>query len=223
MANQSPGLLGLKIGMTQLFDEQGQIIPVTVVDVSNNTVLAVKRADGADHYSAIQVGIGRRKPSRTNRPMGGNFKKVGVAPLQHVREIRLDNDKAASFEPGQLIKADEVFTTGELVDITGTSKGHGFKGVMRRYNFRGFLRTHGVHEYFRHGGSIGTRLTPGMVQKGKKMPGQMGNKRVTNQNQRLVRIDAERGLLFIRGGIPGADGGLVLVRKAVKIRKKSSK
>lgn len=216
MANEMAGLLGFKLGMTQYYTEEGVVSGVTVVDVSGNTVLGTRSEDGADGYNAVQVGIGTRKANRTSKPMKGNFDKAGVEPKQFVREIRRTKDEAAAFEAGQVIAAGDVFSEGDIVDVTGTSKGRGFAGVMKRHNFRGFIRSHGTHEYFRHGGSIGTRLTPGHVLKGKKMPGQMGNARTTVQNMKLLKLDAEKGLLYIKGGVPGPNGGLVLVRKAVK-------
>lgn len=219
MANQSPGLLGQKIGMTQIYDQDGHVVPVTVIDLRGNTVLAVKRTDGPDGYPAVQLGVGVRKAGRTTRALAGVFAKAGVAPLRWIREVRVTDEQAATWQPGQVLGPGDLFAAGELVDVTGTSKGRGTAGVMKRHNFTGFIRTHGTHEFFRHGGSIGTRLTPGMVLKGKKMGGHMGAARVTTQNQRVVKIDAERGLLFVRGGVPGPNGGLVLVRKAVKQRK----
>ncbi len=216
MANQMIGLLGRKIGMTQMFGEGDVIIPVTVVDVTGNAVIATKSADGADGYTAVQLGIGTRKASRTTKAQAGHFAKADVSPKQHVREIRVTADDLAKYPVGQDISADSIFAAGDKVDVIGTSKGGGFTGVMKRYNFKGFIRSHGTHEYFRHGGSIGTRLTPGHVLKGKKMPGQDGNKRVTVQNLTVARVDTERGLVFIKGGIPGHNGATVTVRKAVK-------
>lgn len=216
MANQMTGLLGRKIGMTQMFGEGDVVIPVTVVDVSGNAVITVKSADGADGYNAVQLGIGTRKASRTTKAQAGHFAKAEVSPKQTVREIRIGAADLAKYPVGQDVSADAIFADGDKVDVIGISKGSGFTGVMKRYNFRGFIRSHGTHEYFRHGGSIGTRLTPGHVLKGKKMPGQHGNQRITVQNLTVVRVDAERGLVFIKGGIPGHNGATVTVRKAVK-------
>lgn len=193
MANEMAGLLGFKVGMTQVFHSDGVLSGVTVVDVTGNTVLDTRTEDGADGYNAVQVGIGTRKTNRTNRAMKGNFDKAGVEPKQFVREIRRGKDDIAAFAPGQVLNVTDVFSEGDHVDVTGTSKGSGFTGVMKRYNFKGFIRSHGTHEYFRHGGSIGTRLTPGHVLKGKKMPGQHGNARNTVQNLKVVKIDVERG------------------------------
>jgi len=215
MANEMPGLLGRKLGMTQIFSDDA-VEPVTVVEVTGNAVLRVKTEDSADGYNAIQLGFGERKEARTNKPDMGGFAKAQVSPRKFVRELRLSADDVKKYTVGQELGASDVFSAGDVVDATGTSKGRGFAGVMKRHNFAGFIRSHGTHEYFRHGGSIGTRLTPGHVLKGKKMPGQMGNKRVTVQNMSIVRVDAERNLLFIKGGVPGANGTFVVIRKAVK-------
>ena len=219
MANEKMGLMGYKLGMTQVYGENGTVIPVTVVDVSGNTVLKVKTAESADGYNALQLGLGERKEKHTTRANIGVFNKIGVTPKRYVREIRVSEADVSKYTDsvGSVIAAGDVFSEGLKVDITGTSKGRGFAGVMKRHNFAGFIRSHGTHEFFRHGGSIGTRLTPGHVLKGKKMPGHMGAARVTVQNLSVVKVDAERNLLFIKGGIPGPNKGLVVVRRAVKI------
>lgn len=216
MANTQPGLIGRKVGMTQLFQEDGTVLPVTVLEVGPNTVLQVKTKDTADKYDAVQLGFGGQKKHRVNRPQTGHYAKSGNAdtPPALVREIRVSD--ASTYEAGQKLGVSDVFATDEYVDVTGTSKGRGFAGVMKRHNFRGFIRSHGTHEFFRHGGSIGTRLTPGHVLKGKKMPGHMGSERVTIQNLRICRMDNDRNLLFVKGGVPGPNGGYVTVRKAVK-------
>lgn len=216
MANETTGLLGRKLGMTQIFDGEGVVIPVTVIVVPTNHVLAVKSASGADGYNAVKLGIDELRASRTTTPIKGEYASVGVSPRRRVREIRMSAAEAGKFQVGQSIALDSMFQEGAIVDVCGTSKGSGFSGVMKKHHFKGFIRSHGSHEYFRHGGSIGTRLTPGMTLKGKKMPGQLGNAKITVQNQRLVRVDAERGLLFVRGGVPGPNGGYVTVRAAVK-------
>ena len=215
MANEQMGLLGFKVGMTQIYNEKNEIVPVTVVSVAGNTVLRVKSADGNDGYNAVQLGIGERKAKHTTKAQAGAFAKIEVSPKKFIREVRVAADVAGNYSSGQVLSAD-FFTAGQKIDVTGTSKGRGFAGVMKRHNFAGFIRSHGTHEYFRHGGSIGTRLTPGHVIKGKKMPGHMGDRRVTMQNLTVERVDADRGLLFIRGGVPGANKGLLLVRGAVK-------
>jgi large subunit ribosomal protein L3 len=216
MANSSMGLLGTKLGMTQLFEDDGTVIPVTVVLAGPNTVLQVKTGDTKDGYHALQLGFGAQKPQRLNGALRGHLAKSRTEAVRHIAEIRVSPEVAASHEAGRVLSADEVFSPGERVDVTGTSKGRGFAGVMKRHHFSGFKRTHGVHEYFRHGGSIGTRLTPGMTLKGTRMGGRMGGERVTTQNLTVVKVDPERQLLFIRGAVPGAKGGLVKVRKAVK-------
>ena len=209
------GLFAKKVGMTQIFSKTGEAIPVTVVDVSGNTVLRVKNEEN-DGYNAVQIGLGERKASRTNHPTQKDFEKLGITPKQHINEIRVRKSDLEKFSSSQVMKATDIFVDGEKIDVTGTSKGRGFAGVMKRHNFRGFLRSHGTHEFFRHGGSIGTRLTPGHVLKGKKMPGHMGNKQVTVQNLSIAKIDTDRDLIYVRGGIPGPNRGLVLIRKAVK-------
>jgi len=216
MPNSCPGLLGRKIGMTQLYDQNNHTVPVTVIDMSGNKVTQVKTEDGADGYTAVQLGIGDRKPSRTNKALDGHFAKAETSARQWTREIRLEAGSTGSYNLGDTISGEGLFGEGDKVDVTGTSKGRGFTGVMKRYNFKGFIRSHGTHEFFRHGGSIGTRLTPGHVLKGKKMPGHMGAAQVTVQNLTIARVDIEKGLLFIKGGVPGANGGYVVVRKAVK-------
>jgi large subunit ribosomal protein L3 len=216
MANGKKGLLGKKIGMTQLFSSDGVATAVTVVDLSSNTVIRVKTEDSKDGYSAIQVGFEPKRASRTNKALTGEFAKAGVVPRKHVREFRLNPEDLGGYEAGQDLAVSDHFAEGNLVDVTGTSKGCGFAGVMKRYNFAGFIRSHGTHEFFRHGGSIGCRLTPGHVLKGKKMPGHMGAARVTVQNLRVMKVDSERNLMFIKGGVPGPNGGLLEVRDAVK-------
>ena len=211
------GLLGRKVGMTQLFAPDGRVLPVTVIEAGPCPVLRVKSSDGPDGYDAIQLGFGSQKPSRINKPLTGQYDQAGLEePVRYVREFRVPKAIAAQYEKGQKIAVTDLFEEGKVVDVTGTSKGRGFAGVMKRYNFRGFIRSHGVHEFFRHGGSIGTRLTPGMTLKGKKMPGHMGSARVTVQNLAVARVDAERNLIFVKGGVPGPNGGLVMVRHAAK-------
>ena len=215
--NQQMGLLGRKLGMTQLFDGDGNVIPVTVVECGPCTVLRVKTAASKDGYNALQLGFGARKASNVNKPLAGQFKAAGVAaPLAFVRELRVDEATTGSHPPGAVLKVSDVFGDGEKVDVTGISKGRGFGGVMKRHHFKGFIRSHGTHEFFRHGGSVGTRLTPGMTLRGKKMPGHLGAATVTVQNMVVARIDGERNLIYVRGGVPGPNGGLVAIRKAVK-------
>ncbi|MFT7519769.1 MAG: large subunit ribosomal protein L3 [Kiritimatiellia bacterium] len=216
MANESMGLIGRKVGMTQFFRDNGEVVPVTVVECGPCTVLQVKTEASADGYNAIQIGFGVQKEQRLTKAQKGHNAKAGGGHHRYVREIRLSKEKASSFTVGQVLKPSDVFTIGAMVDVTGTSKGAGMAGVMKRFNMAGFIRTHGTHEFFRHGGSIGTRLTPGHVHKGKKMPGHMGAERVNVQNQSIERVDDVKNIVMVRGGIPGANGGLVFVRGAVK-------
>jgi large subunit ribosomal protein L3 len=211
--NTNPGLLGRKLGMTQFFDDEGKIVPCTVVELGPCVVTQVKTVE-TDGYSAIQLGFAPQKAQRLTKAQAGHFAKAGTAPRKVLRELRMND--VSGYTAGQEITLGEIFSVGQKVDATGTSKGRGFAGVMKRHNMAGFIRSHGTHEFFRHGGSIGTRLTPGHVQKGMKMPGQMGNKRVTVQNLTVAKIDTENNLLFIRGGIPGANGRLCLVRGGSK-------
>ena len=215
--NESMGLLGRKLGMTQFFRDDGEVLACTVIEVGPCTVLQVKTDETKDGYNALQLGYGTQKASRVTKAETGHLAKSGTeTPPSHVKEIRVSKDVAGKHEVGATVAVADVFEEGKTVDVTGQSKGRGFAGVMKRHNFAGFERSHGVHEFFRHGGSIGTRLTPGHVLKGKKMPGQMGNVRVTVQNMTVVKMDTEKNLLYIKGGVPGPNGGYVVVRKAVK-------
>jgi large subunit ribosomal protein L3 len=214
--NQYPGVLGRKVGMTQVFHEDGTVTPCTVV--AAQSVVVAKRTREADGYDALVVGLDDRKEKHTNKPLSGFYKKQNVAPKRTLREFRCSADYAARFEVGQQLKLDEVFAEGQLVDVKGVSKGRGFSGVVRRHNFAGQTQTHGTHEYERHGGSIGTNMTPGRVLPGIKMPGQHGNKACCVLNQRVVKVLPSDGLILIRGGIPGSRNTLVMVRGAVKRR-----
>ncbi len=215
--NSEMGLIGRKIGMTQVFDAAGAALGVSIVEMGPNIVLQAKTASGPDGYNALQLGFGQRKAARVTKAETGHFAKAGEGVLPRlVQEIRVPEATVAAHAVGSTISVADVFKAGIRVDVTGTSKGRGFQGVMRRHNFKGFKRTHGVHEYHRHGGSIGTRLTPGMTFKGVGMPGHMGDATVTQQKLLIHKVDAERNLLYIKGGIPGCDGGDVMVRLAVK-------
>ncbi len=215
------GIIGTKEGMTQLFDpDTRKVQPISVIHAEPNVI--IKHCTGArEGYSSIQVGYLEKNPNRVNRPDAGQFTRASaaadksIAPRKHLHEFRLDADPGDDLAIGTDITV-EVLNDSKFVDVIGTSKGKGTQGVMKRYNFKGFTRTHGTHEFFRHGGSIGTRLTPGHVLKGKKMPGRMGNEQVTVQNLRLHSIDAERNLILVVGAIPGARGGVVEVRPAIK-------
>jgi large subunit ribosomal protein L3 len=203
-----------KIGMTQLFTESGECIPVTVLEAEPNRVVQ-KKTEEKDGYSAVQLGYGERRPSRTSKPERGHFEKAGVAPQRWLRESRLSAEEVSQYEVGQEIKAD-VFNEGQRVDVIGTSKGRGTAGVVKRHGFAIKRKTHGTHEFFRHGGAIGAGAYPGKVLKGIGMPGRLGNERVTAVNLEVVRVDAERGLLYLRGGVPGHPNGFLRVRSSVK-------
>ena len=209
------GMLGKKVGMTQIFVD-GERMPVTVIELGPNTVVQKKTKDTKDGYNAIQLGFDDKAHRKVNKPMKGHFEKSDVKPKWFLKELVLTDEKAAEFEVGQQIKAD-VFAEGQWVDITGTSKGKGFQGVMKKHNMKGAKQaTHGTHEQFRHVGSIGCRTTPGEVNKGKRLPGQMGNVTVTVQNVKIVKIDLEKNLCMVLGSVPGAPDGYVMVRHAVK-------
>lgn len=213
--NESMGLIGRKLGMIQLFAADGAVIPCSVVEAGPNVILQIK-AGGADGYAALQVGFGKKKERLANKPESGHAKAADTAVPQHVREIRVDAAAAAKYTRGQALGVADVFALGELVDVAGDTRGRGFAGVMKKHHMSGFKRSHGVHEYFRHGGSVGTRLTPGMTLAGKKMPARMGGVQRTIQNLEIVKVDVERNLLFLRGAVPGAPGTLLTVRHRVK-------
>ena len=206
------GFLGEKLGMTQVFDENNRIIPVSVVKAGPCVVTQIRKPE-VDGYSAVQLGFGEIDPRKVNQPMKGHFEKASVTPRRHIVELRTDD--AASYEIGQEITAD-IFEAGALVDVTGTSKGKGTAGVMKRHGFHGLRASHGVHRKHRSPGSIGGCATPGRVFKGLKMAGRMGVDRVTVQNLTVHAVDAERGLILIKGAIPGNKGGLVVLRSASK-------
>jgi large subunit ribosomal protein L3 len=209
-------LLCRKIGMTQIYNDSGECIPVTVLEAGPNTVIQKKTAD-KDGYDALQFGYGERRPSRTSKPAAGHFQKAGVAPTRLLRESRITGEEAEGYEVGQAIDT-EIFSEGQRVDVVGTSKGRGTAGVVKRHNFAIKRRTHGTHEAFRHAGSIGAGAYPGRVIKGKKMPGRYGNARSSALNQEVVRIDSGRSLLFIRGAVPGHKNAIVRVRPSVKAK-----
>ena len=206
------GLMGEKLGMTQVFDARGRVVPVTVIKAGPCVVTAV-RSPASDGYSAVQIGFGEIDPRKVNKPDGGHFRKAGVTPRRHVAEIRTDD--AASYEVGQELTA-ELFAEGAMVDVTGTSKGKGTAGVMKRHGFKGLSSSHGTQRKHRSPGSIGACATPARVFKGMKMSGRMGNVRVTTQNLSVHAIDADAGLILIKGAIPGPTGGLVFVRTPAK-------
>ena len=206
------GLLGKKLGMTQVWDENNRMIPVTVVEAGSNIVTQVKTVD-TDGYSAIQVAFGSIDPRKVNQPAAGHFAKAGITPRRHLTEIRTED--AATYEVGQELGV-ETLEVGSFIDVVGTSKGKGFAGHMKRHGFSGVGASHGAHRNHRKPGSIGATTTPGRVFKGTRMAGRMGTDRVTTMNLTLHAVDAERGLLLIKGAVPGAKGSLVFVRNAVK-------
>ena len=205
-------LLGTKLGMTQVWDEAGRLVPVTVVGVGTNVVTQVRSAE-VDGYAAIQLAYGQIDPRKVNKPLKGHFEKAGVTPRRHVAEIRTEN--AAEYTPGQEITV-EVFGAGQTVDVSGTTKGKGFAGVMKRHGFAGVSASHGSHRNHRKPGSIGACATPSRVLKGVRMAGRMGNERQTTQNLTVHAIDAEKGLLLVKGAVPGPKGGVVVVKTASK-------
>ncbi|WP_037575315.1 50S ribosomal protein L3 [Phaeacidiphilus oryzae] len=212
MAKQLKGILGEKLGMTQVWDENNRVVPVTVVKAGPNVVTQVRAAD-TDGYDAVQIGFGEIDPRKVNKPLQGHFTKAGVTPRRHLVELRTSD--ASEYTLGQEITA-EVFEAGVKVDVTGTSKGKGTAGVMKRHGFRGLGSSHGTQRKHRSPGSIGGCATPGRVFKGLRMAGRMGNERVSIQNLTVHAVDADKGLLLIKGAIPGPNGGLVLVRSAAK-------
>ncbi|HIR03550.1 MAG: 50S ribosomal protein L3 [Acutalibacteraceae bacterium] len=205
-------LIGKKIGMTQVFDEKGNVVPVTVVE-AGPCVVSQKKTVENDGYAAVQLGFGDLKPSRVSKPQKGHFDKADVAPKRTLREFRFDDTDA--YNVGDIVKAD-VFAGGDRVDVTGTSKGKGYAGVIKRWNFRRLKESHGSGPVARHGGSIGACSSPSRVWKGKKMAGHLGAEKVTVQNLTVVKVDAENNLIAIKGAVPGPNGGTVIIRDTVK-------
>ncbi len=206
------GLLGTKLGMTQLWDENNKIVPVTVVAASTNVVTQVRTPE-KDGYNAIQVGYGEIDGRKVTKPSAGHFEAAGVTPRRHIAEIRTAD--AASYSVGQEISP-ELFTAGDDVDVTGTSKGKGYAGVMKRHGFAGVGASHGAHRNHRKPGSIGACATPGRVFKGTRMAGRMGTDTVTTQNITVHAVDVEKGLILLKGAVPGPKGGLLVIRSAAK-------
>ena len=209
----SKAILGTKLGMSQVFAENGNLIPVTVVETTPNVVVAVKTVE-SDGYNAIQLGYGAVKEKHLTKPVKGQFEKAGVAPVKYLREVRMD--ETPSYTVGQTLAAD-IFAEGEIVDVIGTSKGKGFAGTVKKYNFRRGPESHGSKNH-RQPASLGARMSGGggKVFKGKKLPGQMGGVRVTVQHLQVVRVDTARNLMLVKGGIPGPKGSLVMVQATVK-------
>ncbi|MDL4776300.1 MULTISPECIES: 50S ribosomal protein L3 [Thermomonosporaceae] len=212
MSTQRKGVLGEKLGMTQVFDDEGRIVPVTVVQ-AGPCVVTQLRSQQTDGYTAVQLGFGQIDPRKVNKPRTGHFEKAGVTPRRYLVELRADD--TTEFELGQEITV-QVFEAGQKIDVTGTSKGKGTAGVMKRHGFKGLSASHGTQRKHRSPGSIGGCATPGRVFKGLRMAGRHGNARTTVQNLTIHAIDPEKNLLLIKGAVPGPNGGVVLVRDAVK-------
>ena len=209
----SRGLLGKKLGMTQVWDENNKLIPVTVIEITPNVVTQIRTPE-KDGYAAVQIAAGQIDPRKVNKPQTAHFEAAGVTPRRHLTEVRTAD--AADYALGQEITAEGTFEAGQLVDVVGTSKGKGFAGVMKRHNFKGVSASHGAHRNHRKPGSIGASSTPSRVFKGMRMAGRMGGERVTILNLTVHAVDAEKGLLLVKGAVPGARGRIVYVRNAVK-------
>ena len=209
------GILGTKLGMTQVFDEKNHVVPVTVIKAGPNVITQIRTPE-KDGYLAIQLAYGEINPRKVTKPLAGQYNAAGITPRRHLAELRLDDHTAASeYEVGQQLTAD-IFTEGSYVDVTATSKGKGFAGTMKRHGFAGQGAGHGAQAVHRRPGSIGACATPARVFKGTRMAGRMGNDRVTIQNLLIHKVDSENGVLLIKGAIPGPKGGLVMVRNAIK-------
>jgi len=214
--NQNFGVIGKKLGNTQVFNEDGSVTRVTAIEVGPCTVLG-KRTPDKHGYAAVILGFGKRKEKRVRKPQAAFYRKLGAPTPATVREFRISADKLADFEIGQVIKPSAFFQVGQKVDVAGLTRGRGFTGVMRRWNFKGSgSDTHGTHEYRRHGGSIGTNMTPGRTLPGLKMPGQYGNETVTAHNLKVAKLMVEDDLVLIEGAVPGPKNQLVIVRGAIK-------
>ena len=211
MSNRT-ALLGKKLGMSQVWDENGFFVPVTLVDVSTNVVTAVK-SEESDGYKAVQLGYGQVDPTKVTKPLAGHFAKAGVTPRRHLAEVRTDN--AEEFEPGQELTA-ELFPEGTLVDVTGTTKGKGFAGTIKRWGNHRLKESHGTGPVHRHAGSNGACSSPSRVFKGKRLPGHLGAEKVTVQNLTIVKIDVENNLIAVKGAVPGPKGGIVCITDSVK-------
>jgi large subunit ribosomal protein L3 len=212
--NMSLGLVGRKVGMTRIFAEDGSAVPVTVLDVANNRVTQIKTPE-TDGYAAIQVTFGKRRASRVLKPQAGHLAKAGVEAGELLREFRVPADQISRFKPGDVVGVD-TFAVGQLVDVTGTTKGRGFSGVIRRHNFSSNRASHGNSRSHNTPGSISMAQDPGRVFPGKRMAGHYGSAPRTAQTLSVVRVDTERGLLLVKGAVPGAEGGHIIVRPAVK-------
>jgi large subunit ribosomal protein L3 len=217
--NTNVGLIGKKLGNTQIFNADGTVARVTAIQVGPCRVLGTRTLD-KDGYSALIVGFGEKREKLLTKAEAGNFKKIGQAPVRTIREFRLTPEQVSTFEVGQVLKPSEHFKEGQKVDVCGTTRGRGFTGVMRRWNFTGAAKlTHGTHEYKRHGGSIGTNMTPGRTFKNLKMPGQYGNERNTVLNLVVAKVLDDENIILVEGGVPGSKNSTVVIKGAVKARK----
>jgi len=213
------GILGKKLGMTTHFDEEGNALAATVVEAGPCTVLQVKTAE-KDGYRALQLGFDEKRMKSTTKPLQNHFKKANATPKRFVFELRIPDDSTVEYQPGQVIKLEEIFKTGDVVDALGWTRGRGFQGVFKRWGFKGADGAHGTHEYFRHGGSIGMHTKPGHVLKGRKMPGQYGNEKVAMLNLEILEVKPEENLVLVRGSVPGVKNSYLIVRHAVKHARK---
>jgi len=211
----SLGLVGRKIGMTRVFTDDGAAVPVTVLDVANNRVTQIKTPE-TDGYAAVQVAFGRRRATRVTKPQAGHLAKAGVEAGELMKEFPVTPEELSKFKPGDVVAVEAAFAVGQLVDVTGVTKGRGFSGAIRRHNFSSNRASHGNSVTTRAPGSIGMAQDPGRVFPGKRMPGHYGSEQRTVQTLSVVRVDAERGLLLIKGSVPGSEGGHIVVRPAVK-------
>jgi large subunit ribosomal protein L3 len=208
------GIIGRKLGMTQVFDQKGNVVPVTVIEAGPCSIVQIKTEE-KEGYNALQLGFLPKKASRVNKPLLGHFQKAGVGPFYILKEFRVENTEGYSL--GQEIRVD-VFKPGDYVDVTGWTKGRGFTGVMKRHNYSGAPSSHGTSDYHRHGGSVGSNTDPGRTWKGKGMPGRYGNERVTVQNLLVVDVKPEKNLLLVKGAVPGGVNSILLIREAKKKR-----
>ena len=211
------GLIGKKLGMTQVYTAAGELVPVTVIQAGPCTVVQAKSA-ATDGYAAVQVGFGSKKPQRATKAMREHCVKAGKGVFQVLREFRLE-DGAAAIAAGDELTVEGLFKQGDKIDVTGITKGRGYTGVVKRHRFAGFPASHGTHEYFRHGGSIGNRSFPGRVFKNKRMAGHYGDERVTTQNIEVIAVRPAENLVLVRGAVPGSRGGIVVLRPSVKAKK----
>ena len=209
------GIISKKLGMTQIFLEDGRVTPVTAILAGPCTVIQ-KKTEDKDGYIALQLGFDEKKLKRTTKPLQGHFKKANINPKRILHEFQVNKEELDLYQLGQEITADTIIKVDDYVDVTGTSKGRGFTGVIKRHGFKGGKASHGVHEYHRHGGSIGMSSNPARVLPGKKMAGHHGNQQVTVQNLKIVQVDKGKNLVFIKGAVPGAPGGYLIIKKAVK-------